>query len=105
MISPIEALFIAVIVSASLVTVEKLIAFPFILIFEAAEEASEIFNVKVTKLSPEALTFVDEETALIAIAFEAAEELSEYGRHCPTHPATDRGGYRKDPSGRSWNSC
>ena len=41
MISPIDALFIAVMVSDSLVTLEKLIAFPFILIFEAAEEASE----------------------------------------------------------------
>ena len=58
-ISPIEALFIAVIVSASFVTLESR-AFPLILILEEAEEASEKFNVKVTKLSPEAETFVDE---------------------------------------------
>ena len=41
--SPIEALFIAVIVSASLVTLEKFIEFPFILILEDAVEASEKF--------------------------------------------------------------
>ena len=49
-ISPIDALFIAVIVSASLVTLEKLIAFPFILMFEEAEESSVKFKVNVTKL-------------------------------------------------------
>ena len=40
-ISPIDALFIAVIVSVVLVTLEKLIAFPLILIFEPADEASQ----------------------------------------------------------------
>mgnify|MGYP003307807803 CR=1 FL=1 len=55
----------------------KLIEFPFILIFEDAEDASEKFKSSVTKLSPDAVTFVDEETVLIAIAFEAAEELSD----------------------------
>ena len=65
------------IVSASLVTLEKLIAFPFILIFEDAAEASEKFKSNVTKLSPDAETLVDDETALIAIAFAAAEALSD----------------------------
>ena len=67
-ISPIEALLIAVIVSVSLVTLEKFIAFPLILILEAAVEASEKFKSSVTKLSPEAVTLVDDETALISIA-------------------------------------
>ena len=47
-ISPIEALLIAVIVSVLFVTLEKFIAFPFILIFEDAAEASEKFKSKVT---------------------------------------------------------
>jgi hypothetical protein len=75
--SPIDALFIAVIVSASLVTLEKFIAFPFILILEEAVEASEKFKSNVTKLSPDAVTFVDDETAFIAIALAAADALSD----------------------------
>ena len=77
MISPIDALFIAVIVVAALVTLEKFIEFPFILILDAAEEASPIFTVRVTKLLPFAVTFVDEEITFIASAFAAAEALVE----------------------------
>ena len=76
-ISPIEALFIAVIVSAALVTLEKLIVFPFMLMFEAAVEASDTLTSSVTILLPEAVTLVDEETALIAMAFAAADALSD----------------------------
>ena len=72
-----EALFIAIIVSDSLVTLEKFIAFPFILIFEDAVDASEKFKSNVTKLSPDAVTLVDDETAFIAIALAAADALSE----------------------------
>ena len=72
-ISPIDELLIAVIVSASLVTLEKFIAIPLIFIFEEAEEASSKFRLTVTILLPEAVTFVDEETLLMAIAFAAAE--------------------------------
>ena len=49
-ISPIAALFIAVIVADNVLALEKLIAFPFILIFEAAEDASELSTTIVTKL-------------------------------------------------------
>jgi len=67
----------AVIVSASFETLEKFIALPFILIFDAAAEASEKFNVRVTILLPDAVTLVEDETVLIAIALDAADELSE----------------------------
>ena len=43
----------------------------------AAVEASEKFKSNVTKLSPEAVTFVDDETELIAIALAAADALSD----------------------------
>ena len=72
-ISPIAALFIAVIVDDNVFALEKLIAFPLILIFDAAEEAWELFTVIVTKLFPDAVTLVVEEIALIETAFAAAE--------------------------------
>ena len=72
-----DALFIAVIVSVVLVTLEKFIAFPLILIFEPADEASPTLMSSVTTLLPDAVTFVDEETALIAIALAAADALSD----------------------------
>ncbi len=74
-ISPIAALFIAVIVDDNVLALEKLIAFPFILIFDAAEEAWELFTVIVTKLFPDAVTLVEEVIELIATAFAAADEL------------------------------
>ena len=49
-ISPIAALLIAVMVDDNVLALEKLIAFPFILILEAAEEASVWFKSRVTKL-------------------------------------------------------
>ena len=72
-----DALFIAVIVSVVLVTLEKFIAFPLIFISELADEASPTLMSSVTILFPEAVTFVDEETALIAIALAAADALSD----------------------------
>ena len=51
----------AVIVSDSLVTLEKLIAFPFILILDPAEEASPKFKSNVTKLLPDAVTLVEDD--------------------------------------------
>ena len=75
--SPIDALFIAVIVSASFVTLEKFIALPLMLMFDAAAEASEKFKSNVTKLLPDAVTLVDDDTTLIAMAFAAAVALSD----------------------------
>ena len=48
--SPIAALLIAVIVAVNVLALEKFIAFPFILILEAAEDASELSTTIVTKL-------------------------------------------------------
>ena len=48
--SPIAALLIAVIVAVNVLALEKFIAFPLILIFEAAEDASELSTTIVTKL-------------------------------------------------------
>ena len=49
-ISPIAALFIAAIVSVKVLALEKFMAFPFMLIFEAASEVSELSTSIVTKL-------------------------------------------------------
>ena len=65
------------IVSLALVTLEKLIAFPLMLMFEAAADASLVFISSVTILFPEAVTLVDEEIALIAMALAAADALSD----------------------------
>ena len=76
-ISPIDSLLIALIVSVAFVTLEKFIALPFILIFDAAVEASVTSISRETRLWPVAVTLVDDETALIAIAFAAADALSD----------------------------
>ena len=50
-------------------------AFPFMLIFEAASEVSELTTPIVTKLQPDAVTLVEVEIAFMASAFAAAEAL------------------------------
>ena len=71
--SPIDALFIAVITSETLVTLEKSIVLPLIWTWDAVGKFDKS-NPKVTKFDADAVTLVEEDKLFIAIAFDAADD-------------------------------